>query len=199
MSECEEGFRSLRSHLYYKFFHSYKNVDTSNRICEQLTSVLGSNQDFNSFCCKLSKNVVNVSGVLIDSSKKEEHCTYLNYWLYDALIKNNFLDNRDNLCKSKVIKELSRLWNNFYYNNKCELEQYDMSVTDFNNMKVLSDYSQNYPGIIMDFKDYETQKCKKLYCSYINKVNDVYNALQIEEDLRNYQKLKMHCQIHLRI
>ncbi|KMZ91081.1 hypothetical protein PVMG_04853 [Plasmodium vivax Mauritania I] len=171
----EEDFRLLRSHLYYKFFHSYENVGTSNSICEQLTSVLSSNQDFNSFCCKLSKNVVLVGEVLIDPTKNKELCTYLNYWLYDALIKKNFLDKTDKIYESKVIKELSGLWNSFYNNNKCKLEQYDMNVTDFNNMKVLSDYSQNYYGITEHLKDPDTQKCKKLYCSYINKIKDTYN------------------------
>ncbi|KMZ76577.1 hypothetical protein PVIIG_06301 [Plasmodium vivax India VII] len=175
MSDCEEDFRSLKSHTYYKIFHSYKDKDTCNRICEKLKNVFSSYQDFNSFCCKLSKNVVNVSGVLIDPTKNNELCTHLNYWLYDALIKKNFLDKTDKIYESKVIKELSGLWNSFYNNNKCKLEQYDMNVTDFNNMKVLSDYSQNYYGITEHLKDPDTQKCKKLYCSYINKIKDTYN------------------------
>ncbi|SCA83427.1 VIR protein [Plasmodium vivax] len=175
MKQCEEDFRSLKSHTYYKIFHSYDNVDTSNCICEQLKSVLSSNKDINPFCCKLSKNVAHVYRASRDSSGSNELCTYLNYWLYDALIKNDFLDNTENLCKSKVIKELSGLWNNFYNNNKCELEQYDMNVTDFNRLKVLYDYSQNYLGIRVNLDDYETKECKNLYCSYINKVNDVYN------------------------
>ncbi|SCA60167.1 VIR protein [Plasmodium vivax] len=190
MNQCENDFKSLKSHIFYKIFHSYKDVDTSNCLCEQLKSVLSSNKDIKSFCCKLSKNVAHVYKALIDSSDNNELCTYFNNWLYDALIKNEFLDNKNHLYKSEVIKELSRLWGDFSFENKCELKQYNMNVTDFNYMKVLSDYSQNYLGIKVNLIDPETQECKKLYCSYINKVNDVYNAVS---DFCSRQNDKAYC------
>ncbi|SBT83732.1 PIR protein [Plasmodium ovale] len=178
MEDCNDTLKTLKIYSIYESFNKPKLVDGNNVECEQLKHKLPHYPVFNSLCYKLSRNLKDVCIYLMNSTKNTESCIYLNYWLYDLLIKNNLLDNLDNISASEIVQKLPDLWRETNYNGKCDLTQYDISASDFNFMKILHDYSFNYLTID-EIKDNITDgECKRHYCTYINRVIHFYTTAE---------------------
>ncbi|SBT00212.1 PIR Superfamily Protein [Plasmodium ovale curtisi] len=184
MDDCNDSLKSLKIYIMYDLYNNPENVGSQNEKCDDLQEQLSKYPNFKNLCYKISKNLIGTCTSLNNSDKNTGSCVYLNYWLYDLLIKNKMLDNSDNISASEVIQKLPYLWTETNYNGKCELTQYNISTSDFNLMKILYDYSFNYLTIdeIKDNPYYS--ECKRHYCTYINIINHFYNTAEAECDTK---------------
>ncbi|SCA60142.1 VIR protein [Plasmodium vivax] len=110
-------------------------------------------------------------------SQNSGYCEPLNYWVYDTLIKNELLNNKKDISESEIIKELPKIWDHYSCMQNCILKKYEMSATDFTYMKELYDYTNHYLTIDGHKGTVEVFGCKKYYCSYIDKVDKIYNIV----------------------
>ncbi|SCA83407.1 VIR protein [Plasmodium vivax] len=111
-------------------------------------------------------------------SQNGDLCEPLNYWVYDTLIKNKLIKDEEDISKSAIINNLTKLWNFANCKQQCVLKKYEMSFTDFKNMKELYDYTNHYLTIDENKSIIDAIGCKKHYCSYINKVDKIYNSVK---------------------
>ncbi|CAG9485779.1 unnamed protein product [Plasmodium vivax] len=193
MADCYDEFQSaLKSYVKYEFFNKPVEEDFEKFKCDELSVKLPMIKGFKKFCYMLSKNIKSVCKSLEYHEGSPETCEFLNYWLYDALIKINFLKDEENISKSSIIEKITELWNSSSCNKKCDLFKYNMNATDFMHMKVLYDYSNHISAIEYNKNTHEDEQCRKQYCSYIKKVDDVYKLV---ESACNPKKDKAYCQI----
>ncbi|KMZ77056.1 hypothetical protein PVIIG_05237 [Plasmodium vivax India VII] len=169
-----EEFRgSLLSYTKYELFNKPVEIDGKNIECEELSSKLRMHKSFKKFCYMLSNNIKEVFKSLEYHQSSQEICKFLNYWLYDALIKIKFLNDEENISKSSVMDKISQLWNSSIYSKKCVLNNYNINSTDFMHMKELYDYSKHISAIENNKNTHEDEQCRKQYCSYIKKVDHI--------------------------
>ncbi|SCA60137.1 Plasmodium vivax Vir protein, putative [Plasmodium vivax] len=193
MTNCYEEFRgSLLSYTKYELFNKPVEVDGKNIECEELSSKLRMHKSFKKFCYMLSKNIEDVCKNFQDNQNSHDNCEFLNYWLYDALIRIKFINNGENISESSIMDKISELWDESKYNKKCNLTVYNINTTDFMRMKALYDYSKNYLAIETNKKWDPEEQCRNQYCSYIKKVDHVY---KIAKSACNPKKDKAYCQI----
>ncbi|CAI7722595.1 PIR protein [Plasmodium vivax] len=193
MANCYDEFKgALKSYLKYKFFNNPVEVDFEKLKCDELSSELRKHKSFRNFCYMLSKNIKNVCKSLEYHQSSQEICEFLNYWLYDALIKIKFLNDEGNISKSSIMDKITDLWNLSNYNKKCDLIKYNINKTEFMHMKELYDYSKNYLAIEENQTIHSEQQCRKEYCSYIKKVDDVYKLVKSACNPKND---KVYCEI----
>ncbi|SCO74573.1 VIR protein [Plasmodium vivax] len=126
------------------------------------------------------------------SSQNGDLCEPLNYWVYDTLIKNKLLKNEEDISKSEIINELPKLWDFSNCKQKCEFKKYEMGVTDFIYMKELYDYSKHYSAIEYNRKIPEDEQCRNQYCSYMKKVEKIYDIVKPVCDAKDDN---LYCQI----
>ncbi|SBT52577.1 PIR Superfamily Protein [Plasmodium ovale wallikeri] len=193
MDDCKDTLKSLMIYNIYERFNKPKKVDGNNEQCEQLYKELPNYPIFNSLCYKLSRNLIDVCIVLRNENENTGSCEYLNYWLYDLLLKNNMLDNLDNLSSSEIIQKLPQLWTATNYNKKCDLTQYDISASDFNLMKILYDYSFNYLSIHGIKDDQIDNECRRHYCTYINTIINFFKSASTQCEITLNKK---YCTIY---
>ncbi|SCO74585.1 VIR protein [Plasmodium vivax] len=192
MEECYSDFRNaLWSYTKYELFNNPIEVDGKNLKCEELSSKLRMNKSFKKFCYMLSKNIKNVCEIFVQG-KTNENCEFLNYWLYDALIKIKFLNDEENISESPLIGYISELWDASNCNNSCGFKKYSISTKDFNNLKELYDYSKHILAIEDNHNNHKDEQCRKQYCSYMKKVKKVYG---IVNPLCTPQNNKPYCEI----
>ncbi|VUZ99352.1 PIR protein [Plasmodium vivax] len=193
MEECNSDFRNaLKSYAIYNVFNKPVEVDGENRKCEELSTKLHTNKNFKKFCYMLSKNVTKVCEFLELPNSTSENCEFLNYWLYDALIKINFLNDENIKSQSSLMDKISELWDASNYNKKCDLIKYNINTTDFMHMKALYDYSKHISAIEDNHNNHKDEQCRKQYCSYMKKVKKVYG---IVNPLCTPQNNKPYCEI----
>ncbi|KMZ77062.1 hypothetical protein PVIIG_05243 [Plasmodium vivax India VII] len=167
----------MKSYAIYDVFNKTVDVDGENRKCEELSTKLHTNKNFKKFCYMLSKNVTKVCEFLELPNSTSENCEFLNYWLYDALIKINFLNDENIKSQSSLMDKISELWDVSNYNKKCVLTKYNIITTDFMHMKELYDYSKHISAIEDNQSFHREQQYRKQYCSYIKKVKNIYDIL----------------------
>ncbi|CAG9475294.1 unnamed protein product [Plasmodium vivax] len=193
MTNCYEEFRNgLKSYAKYELFNKPVEVEVEKLKCEELAGKLPMYKGFKKFCYMLSKNIKSVCKPLEDIQISQENCEFLNYWLYDALIKINFLNDEENISESLLIENISELWDASNCNNNCGLNKYSISTKDFKNLKELFDYSKHYLAIEYNKQHHEEEQCRKQYCSYLKKVENIYN---IVKPLCTAQNDKPYCEI----
>ncbi|SCO74567.1 VIR protein [Plasmodium vivax] len=193
MSNCYEEFRNgLKSYAKYELFNKPVEVEVEKLKCEELAGKLPMYKGFKKFCYMLSKNIKSVCKSLEYNQSSQENCELLNYWLYDALIKIKFLNDEKNITESPLIEKISELWNASNCNNNCGLNKYSISTKDFKNLKELFDYSKHYLAIEYNKQHHEEEQCRKQYCSYLKKVENIYN---IVKPLCTAQNDKPYCEI----
>lgn len=149
--------------------------------CEDDLTELSSNLHFKSFCSKFTNNYTNIISKWIPNGYNNENCEYLNYWTYSELIKNHFNVDKDDLSKSKIISDMTKLWNNYnedYYKD-CKFKIFNMSIAHFQHMKQLYDYSKDYSRI-KENHCLDNLQCKPCYCMHIKKVISVFKLVQQE-------------------
>ncbi|KMZ91110.1 hypothetical protein PVMG_04882 [Plasmodium vivax Mauritania I] len=183
---------ALWSYTKYEILNNPVEVNGENLICEDLSSKLRMHKSFKKFCYMLSKNIKSVCKPLGGIQISEENCEFLNYWLYDALIKIKFLNDETNILESPLIEYISELWNASNCNNNCVFKKYSSSTKDLNILKELYDYSKNYSFIESNQQFHKDVQCQNQYCSYIKKVNNVYELAKSACDPKND---KAYCQI----
>ncbi|KMZ95997.1 hypothetical protein PVNG_02846 [Plasmodium vivax North Korean] len=187
---------ALMSYAKYDIFNKHVEVDGENSKCEELSRNLRMNKSFKKFCYMLSKNIKDVCGILVLKEGTSENCEFLNYWLYDALIKINFLNDEKIESQSSLMDKISELWDESNYNKKCDLIKHNIKKTDFIHMKELYDYSKNYLAIEDNQTIHREQQCRNQYCSYIKNVDHVY---ELAKSACNPHNDKPYCQILGRI
>ncbi|SCA60145.1 VIR protein [Plasmodium vivax] len=193
MADCYDEFKSsLKSYVKYKFFNNPVEVPFEKLKCDELSSELLMHNRFKNFCYMLSINIKNVCNSLEVNQRLQENCDFLKYWLYDALIKIKFLKDEENISKSSIMDKISKLWDASNYNQKCNLTIHNMTTTEFMHMKELYDYSENYLAIEENQTIHSEQQCRKEYCSYIKKVDDVYKLVKSACNPKND---KVYCEI----
>ncbi|KMZ77059.1 hypothetical protein PVIIG_05240 [Plasmodium vivax India VII] len=129
-------------------------------------------------------------------SQNSGYCEPLNYWVYDTLIKNKLIKDEEDISKSAIINNLTKLWNFTNCNQKCEFKKYEMSEDDFKYMKELYDYSIHYLTIDGYKDNIGVIGCKKHYCSYIKKVDKIYSTVK---DLCSSSPSKPYCSLFSKI
>ncbi|SBT57672.1 PIR Superfamily Protein [Plasmodium ovale wallikeri] len=193
MDDCKDTLKSLKIYNIYDGLNKSEIVNGNNEECEKLHIQLPDYPVFKTICYMLSRNLKDVCILLINSTKNTGSCVYLNYWLYDYLIRNDMLDNIENISKSKVIEKLPQLWNETNFNKKCDLTQYNISASDFNLMKILYDYSFNYLSIDGIKDDQIDSECKRNYCTYINIIINFFKSASTQCDTTSN---KSYCTIY---
>ncbi|SBT74278.1 Plasmodium vivax Vir protein, putative [Plasmodium ovale] len=176
----DDELKSLESFLEYSRFDMPESHNDKSSYCDSDLTELYNNDYFYSFCYKFTRNFSNLVGKWNVSTYNNKNCEYLNYWTYDKLINNNFNVDKNNLSKSKIIGDVTTLWNVYsdFYRN-CQLKKINMSAGHFQYMKQLHDYAQNYLSI-KEKRCFGKKSCKACYCTYINDVINVYTAVQEE-------------------
>ncbi|SBS91138.1 PIR Superfamily Protein [Plasmodium ovale curtisi] len=175
MEECVDILKKLNSYLQYSWFDNAA-LDRESDYCVNEKEVLYSDTKFKAFCYRFTSNYTNLIAKWI-KNYNDENCEYFNYWTYDRIIKN--LDAHENdISQSKFMGIIRTLWE-YYYDNlpKCNFKEYKMSISEFNNMKDLYDYFQNYDTLKRNINS-EDNNYKKCYCSYIKEIMDVYSTLE---------------------
>ncbi|VUZ99334.1 PIR protein [Plasmodium vivax] len=169
---------TLLRYMQYEKFNRHVKPDGNNQICEKLSVETNMPKKFKNFCYILSKNIEEACITMNSLPQKSGLCEPLNYWVYDTLIKNELIKDEEDISKSEIINELPKLW--AYYNcmQNCKLNKYNMSVTDFKYMKELYDYTNHYLTIDENKSIIDAIGCKERYCSYINKVDKIYNTVK---------------------
>ncbi|KMZ89679.1 hypothetical protein PVMG_06233 [Plasmodium vivax Mauritania I] len=163
--------------MQYEKFNRHVKPDGNNQICEKLSVETNMPKKFKNFCYILSKNIEEACITMNSLPQKSGLCEPLNYWVYDTLIKNELLNNKKDISESEIIKELPKIWDHYSCMQNCILNKYNMSVTDFKYMKELYDYTSHYLTIDKYKSIIDAIGCKERYCSYINKVDKIYNIV----------------------
>ncbi|KMZ91094.1 hypothetical protein PVMG_04866 [Plasmodium vivax Mauritania I] len=193
MGTCYDEFRDASvPYTKYELFNKPVEVENEKLICEELSSKLSRPKTFKKFCYMLSKNITEVCDIFVQPGKTNVNCEFLNYWLYDALIKIKFLKDEENISQSSIMDKISKLWDASNCITNCGLKKYSISANDFKNLKELYDYSKHILAIENNQKLHEDVQCRKQYCSYIKKVDNVYNLVK---SACNPQNDKPYCQI----
>ncbi|VUZ99312.1 PIR protein [Plasmodium vivax] len=191
MADCDNELKGyLFTYSQYNILNKSVDVNDQNVECENFSKELPKYRNFKNLCHKLSRNIKNVCIFMREPSRKREpsleeeqsqkkvHCDNLNYWLYYILIKSKLLDNEENISNSEIFKVLPKLWDSTDCNQTCKLEHYNMNTNDFVYMKELYDYSKNYKNIEYYTSNPDYLDCKIQYCSYINKVEEIYKKVE---------------------
>ncbi|CAI7722632.1 PIR protein [Plasmodium vivax] len=169
---------NLLRYLQYEFFNRHANLDGNIQICKELSDKGNMPKNFKNFCYILSKNIKELCKTVNSLPQKGDLCEPLNYWVYDTLIKNELLNNKEDISQSAIINEISELWNFTHCKQNCEFKKYNMSFTDFKYMKELYDYTSHYLTIDKYKDKIDIIGCKKRYCSYIKRVDKIYNIVK---------------------
>ncbi|SBS91092.1 PIR Superfamily Protein, partial [Plasmodium ovale curtisi] len=173
---------SLDSFFEYSKFDIPETPSDRSGHCDSELSELYTNDNFQSFCYKFTRNFTNIIIKWVRNSKySSDNCEYLNYWTYSELIKNHFNVDKDDLSKSKIISDMTKLWNNYnedYYKD-CKFKTFNMSTEHFQYMKQLYDYSKDYSRIKANHC-LDNLQCKPCYCMHIKKVIGVFNLVKEE-------------------
>ncbi|KMZ95983.1 hypothetical protein PVNG_02832 [Plasmodium vivax North Korean] len=189
----EELRTSLILYPRYEFFNKNVEVEDQNVECEKLSTELPMYRNLKNLCYKLSRNINVLCRPLSESLEKNVYCNNLNYWLYDILIKSKLTNNEVNILKSEIINVLRKLWDTTNCKQICKLKEYNMNTEEFGYMKELYDYSKHYE-IIEDYtRNRVAVGCKKQYCSYINKVDQIYKKV---DQICPSEKDKPYCTIY---
>ncbi|CAG9485804.1 unnamed protein product [Plasmodium vivax] len=160
MDTCYDEFKSaLKSYVKYEFFNKPVEEDFEKFKCDELSVKLPMIKGFKKFCYMLSKNIKEVFKSLEYHQSSQEICEFLNYWLYDALIKINFVNDEENISESSIMDKISELLDASNYNKKCDFIKYSINKTDFMHMKELYDYSKNYLAIQSNQDNHRDQQC----------------------------------------
>ncbi|SBT83113.1 PIR protein, partial [Plasmodium ovale] len=177
----ENELKSLESFSEYSRFDMHASSSHKSEHCEDELTELSSNHNFRSFCSKFTNNYTNIMSKWAQRVYNNENCEYLNYWTYSELINNNFNVNKDNLSNSKIINDMTKLWNNYNkdFYKQCKFKIYNMSIAHFQHMKQLYDYSKDYSRIKANHC-LDNFQCKPCYCMHIKKVIGVFNLVKEE-------------------
>ncbi|CAI7722598.1 PIR protein [Plasmodium vivax] len=187
---CENEIELLKSYKIYKIFNGNREEFFHTNKCDELNRKVSVTNNLSDFCHKLHRNLIQVSVNSNGTTGNSENCEFLNYWLYYTLLKNNLLENKNNIAESEVIKNLDELWGEADINNKCELTKYNMNIKYFKYTKELYDYSKNYENIYENKDEEDTNICRKYYCSYIHNAKKIYKFL---ESVCSSQNSKPYC------
>ncbi|SBT01409.1 PIR Superfamily Protein [Plasmodium ovale curtisi] len=181
MGKCELELTSLDSFFEYSKFDIPETPSDRSGHCDSELSELYTNDNFQSFCYKFTRNFTNIIIKWVRNSKySSDNCEYLNYWTYSELIKNHFNVDKDDLSNSKIINDMTKLWKNYSdHFPQCELKNYKMSTEHFQYMKQLYDYSKDYSRI-KENHCLDNLQCKPCYCIHIKKVISVFKLVQQE-------------------
>lgn len=171
----EEEINPLNSFVQYSQFDADPDMDSSNEYCDGEVTKLLMYPKFKTFCYKFTRNLTGISQQIYTTGDNKK-CQFLNYWIYYELIKNGFHNNNDNTFIYDVINSIRLLWTQYNYYNNCNFQNYKISVSDFNIMKDLQDYSENH-SIIKGKISLKDKNCKNYYCSYIKKIVQLYRKI----------------------
>ncbi|SBS94424.1 PIR Superfamily Protein [Plasmodium ovale curtisi] len=177
MEKCASLYTHLNSHREYSHLDNPKEIIDSDH-CKEENGEIYKDHLFKNLCYKFATNF---TYLIINWGRHENNdkCKYLNLWVYDKLI-HNFNINQEDISQSDIIKDINKLWNNYSeLFPACSFKNYKISVSEFNNMKYLYDYSQNY-DTLKHRSDTTDIDCKKYYCSYIKKNIEVYTTVKDE-------------------
>ncbi|SBT01915.1 PIR Superfamily Protein [Plasmodium ovale curtisi] len=180
MAECDNVLEKLDSSKKYSWYDISNNIIPSRHCDDDEHDTLLSNTQFKNFCYRFATNFTYLIMKWIGNlGYDKESCDYLNYWAYHKLI-NNFKVEENDISKSDFMKTLRNLWTPYLEAfDKCTLNEYTMSVSDFKNLKDLHDYNVNYNTIKNKILPNSTN-CKKNYCSYIKHMMEVYEKVSNE-------------------
>ncbi|GAW84034.1 variable surface protein [Plasmodium gonderi] len=170
-------FQGLKTYYTYSSFDILDN-DVYSYECNEPEYQLESFPHFKKFCYILTKNITNVCLKIHKLPGNKESCDDLNYWTYYYLINNNFNINNDDISQSEIITYIDKLWQYYFDTFKnCNFRKYNISVSDFNIMKQLYDYSKNYSFLQFNFNQNFGHNLKKCYCTYIKQIKNLYNKI----------------------
>ncbi|SBT84621.1 PIR protein [Plasmodium ovale] len=124
-------------------------------------------------CWKVASQLNYIGKILLDDNKMKTYCSYLNYLLYDEIIKNNEVTNH-----AKTIVSFRTPWNtvisdpNFSKKDFCRLVFHNMDKEYYEKWKKMFDYCTNYKHILEELLSKNT--CANSYCKYIDENKDLF-------------------------
>ncbi|SBS94139.1 PIR Superfamily Protein [Plasmodium ovale curtisi] len=163
--------------------YNYYNLDynkvyyTDNTFYSYEKNELDDIPSINNISDKLLKAVCYIHNNKDRSNFDKEICSYLYYWIGDALFASF-----DNTFFDKVI---SILYQDLRYSDQCKLCEpiyREINKTDFQKIKLMHDFSS-------DYRNYKIHLANSNATCNANYKNDLYNYVD------NYKKFYIYCQI----
>ncbi|KMZ76976.1 hypothetical protein PVIIG_05874 [Plasmodium vivax India VII] len=181
---------SLPSTINYKRLNEnygkYVDYGQSDKLCDQLKKTfperLGDYTSIEEFCEKLTEILTRFNTLSFLGSFEENKCIIVKYWMYDQLF--NFIKGEYVIQNMRPLLDiLSSIWKDYITDKKCNLDDAHMySEENFNKIKVLFDYAQDYNTIKSAIKP-PKMECSDVYMNYLDKGVQIYK--EIKQDCLN--------------
>ncbi|SBT36720.1 PIR Superfamily Protein [Plasmodium ovale wallikeri] len=178
IDDMESILKELPSYAIYEQFSKLFNEKFCQENFTKLLKLQDQNSNITEFCH-------NISGIIQHMSKNKEgnyiseNCAYVNFYIYDR-IKIKF--NPYSEVVNNILRDIYLEWylmNLKLLENKCSFKYHynNNEIEEWNDMKIIYDYTKNYNYIKDNTNDYDT--CKK-YEKYLNKVKTIYEKKNSE-------------------
>ncbi|SBT51338.1 PIR Superfamily Protein [Plasmodium ovale wallikeri] len=169
----KDNLESLNSNIsYWKFDKRSVNcLDDSSfwgKVAQQLNEVYG----LNNISASIVKALCYIKSLQLQPNFDNVMCEYLCYWLGNKI--SNDLSNKESF--SSVIDLLYAELGDIYKENKCKNIIFQINSTDFQKLKDVYDYKQNYNTISAAIRDYGNE-CSEKFRDYLNKSYESYEEL----------------------
>ncbi|SCA60164.1 VIR protein [Plasmodium vivax] len=176
---------SLPSTINYnklnKNYGEYHNEVQCDKLHEELKKVypekLGDYKNIQKFCEKLTDILSRFNTLKFYGSLQDHKCIIVKYWMYDQLF--NYIKGEYSIENMRpFLHILPSIWKGSITDTNCILDDVDIdSKEDFNKIKILFDYAQDYNTIKSAIK-LPNKECSDEYMSYLKKGIETYNAFK---------------------
>ncbi|SBT73460.1 PIR protein [Plasmodium ovale] len=172
----EGSLKHLPVYAIYEEFDEEANEDNYNEHFTEARKLKHSYSYDDTFCNKLSRNLIKFSSIKSSGINILQRCRCLNFWLYNNIHK--IFTKYGDIRSTGIIDAFTKGWkliNSEIISGKCSI-RYDgtTSLEELKYYKYMHDYFKNYEHIIKNYKQKDTCSLYKQYVSYINKFYKSY-------------------------
>ncbi|KMZ96043.1 hypothetical protein PVNG_05981 [Plasmodium vivax North Korean] len=171
--------------------YNYKNFDEESGTCEGVHFYPAAKEELNDFggFPQISDKIFKAVCYVYNESKTgkidDDICKSLYFWLGNTLINNL---NKTELFSEVIIKLFERL--NEYENGKiCKIPHISMHENDFQKIKLIFDYSQDYVNYSLDLATFYrpcNEKYKNQLTTYVDNYKQLYKECKLKNQTHSY-------------
>ncbi|KMZ77153.1 hypothetical protein PVIIG_06234 [Plasmodium vivax India VII] len=184
-----EELNNLPTKVNYSYFDE-KRGDCYNVDIYKSTEVrLNMNDGLQEVSDKIMKALCYVYNKSKDPKFDKSICDFLYYWISDMLLKH--LTNSSSY--NTAISPLFDVFHHTGVNNVCKVRHWSMEAHNFNDIKLIFDYSKDY-NIYKEQLTEQNPQCYEDYMNYLNKYVSTYNKLY-DECQKEENLTKKHCEL----
>ncbi|SBT56110.1 PIR Superfamily Protein [Plasmodium ovale wallikeri] len=170
----QDNMDYLNSKIKYNLLNKKFYGTSYDKYCSEIKEELHYYKDIDELCNKLCANFQKVLVTLFSDPNNTEECKNLNYWLYNE-VHNMYSDKiTGDISTSLVIRKFDAVWKNYDQNNQCKFDIYNIKRDDFEKLKVVYDFYQDYQTIQHRITAQE-KKCSSNLFKYIENSKEQYN------------------------